>query len=82
MIEDGIVARPSDLDVIWVTGFGWPKHLGGPMFYADITGLEKILSSIESFEQRFGKDWQPSSLLQKLVKENKNFRTLNETVIP
>ena len=44
LLDEGIAARASDIDVIWVYGYGFPAHRGGPMFYADLTGLAKIAS--------------------------------------
>jgi len=77
ILEEGIAVRPSDLDVIWVNGYGWPVYLGGPMFYADLIGLDTVLSTIQDFEKRFGDAWKPSALLEKLVSEGKCFQDLN-----
>ncbi len=77
ILDEGIAVRPSDLDVIWVNGYGWPVYLGGPMFYADMIGIDKILATIREFETRFGEAWKPAPLLEKLVSEGKNFRDLN-----
>jgi 3-hydroxyacyl-CoA dehydrogenase len=77
IIEEKIAVRPSDLDVIWVNGYGWPRYLGGPMFYADTVGLEMILDTIKTFQRRFGEDWKPAPLLERLVAEGKTFGDLN-----
>ncbi|MBT6611381.1 MAG: 3-hydroxyacyl-CoA dehydrogenase, partial [Deltaproteobacteria bacterium] len=45
ILEEGIAVRPSDLDIIWINGYGWPVYLGGPMFYADLIGLDKVLAT-------------------------------------
>jgi 3-hydroxyacyl-CoA dehydrogenase len=77
ILEEGIAVRPSDLDVIWVNGYGWPVYLGGPMFYADLIGVDKILAAIQEFERKFGDSWKPAPLLEKLVSGGKGFRDLN-----
>lgn len=77
ILDEKIAVRPGDIDVIWVNGYGWPVYLGGPMFYADLIGLEKILNTLKDFQNRFGEVWKPSSLLEKLVKEGKGFKDLN-----
>ncbi|MCP4754329.1 MAG: 3-hydroxyacyl-CoA dehydrogenase [Proteobacteria bacterium] len=77
ILEEGIAVRPSDLDVIWVNGYGWPLYLGGPMFYADLVGLDKILETLEKFEKEQGEIWKPAALLKKLVDEGKGFKDLN-----
>ena len=77
ILEEKIAVRPSDLDVIWVNGFGWPVYLGGPMFYADMIGLDKILETLKAFQGKYGEFWKPAPLLEKLVQENKTFNDLN-----
>ena len=77
ILEEGIAVRPSDLDVIWVNGYGWPVYLGGPMFYADLIGTEKILATLQKFEKDQGEIWKPAALIEKLVAESKSFRDLN-----
>jgi 3-hydroxyacyl-CoA dehydrogenase len=67
ILEEGIAMRASDIDVIWVNGYGWPAHYGGPMYWADGIGLKSILSSIEAYEQRLGEQWRPASLLRRLA---------------
>lgn len=77
IIEEGIAVRPSDLDIIFINGYGWPVYRGGPMFYADLIGLEKILETLRAYESSFGDVWKPASLIEKLVSEKKGFRDLN-----
>ena len=74
ILSEGIAFRPSDLDIIWVNGFGWPLYRGGPMFYADITGLDKILSILKKFHQQYGDQWKPAPLIEKLVGMGKGFK--------
>ena len=77
ILEEGIAVRPSDLDVIWVNGYGWPVYLGGPMCYGDLIGTEKILKTLQKFEKEYGDVWKPAALLEKLVREGKGFKDLN-----
>jgi 3-hydroxyacyl-CoA dehydrogenase len=76
IIDDGIVSRPSDLDVIWVNGYGWPRFLGGPMFYADSVGMDKVLSVLKEYHTRLGDDWEPAPLIEKLSAAGKGFRDI------
>ncbi len=74
ILEDGIASRSSDIDVIWMHGYGFPRHRGGPMFYADSIGLDKVYSRVCEFNKRFGPMyWEPPRLLQKLAGEGKKF---------
>ena len=78
ILEEGISARPSDIDVVWVNGYGWPVYRGGPMQYADTIGLKKIVETLKGFQEQDGDDfWQPAALLEKLVAEGKTFADLN-----
>lgn len=69
ILEEGIASKASDIDVIWVNGYGWPAHLGGPMYYAEQIGLEKVLSRLKHYQETFGDDFKPAALLEKLVSE-------------
>ncbi len=77
ILEEKIAVRPSDLDVIWINGYGWPLYRGGPMFYADLVGLDKVLAVMKKFQAEHGDDFKPAALLEKLVKEGKKFAALN-----
>lgn len=64
ILAEGIAARASDLDVVFVNGYGFPRYLGGPMFHADIIGLERIKHSVLHMRAgRFGQWWEPSPFL-------------------
>lgn len=76
ILEEKIAVRPGDIDVIWVNGYGWPVYLGGPMFWADLIGLDKILDALKRFQKDFGDDFKPSLLIEKLVSEGKGFKDL------
>jgi 3-hydroxyacyl-CoA dehydrogenase len=76
LLELGIALRPSDIDITYLTGYGFPAHQGGPMFLADRIGLPRVLADIERLHAEYGFWWQPAPLLQKLVREGKNFADL------
>jgi 3-hydroxyacyl-CoA dehydrogenase len=76
ILDEGIALRPSDLDVIWINGYGWPRYLGGPMFYADMIGLDTVLKGIKKYHRKFGDIWKPATLLEKLVKKGGSFKDL------
>jgi 3-hydroxyacyl-CoA dehydrogenase len=76
ILEEGIAQRPSDIDVVWINGYGFPSYRGGPMHYADSIGLEPILASIKRYQQRYGDTWQPAPLLERLAQEGKRFADL------
>jgi 3-hydroxyacyl-CoA dehydrogenase len=74
ILEEGIALRASDIDVVWVGGFGFPTHRGGPMYYADHIGLPRIVAALERFGAEDKRDfWKPAPLLLKLAKEGKTF---------
>ena len=74
MLEDGIASRAADIDVIYLTGYGFPGYRGGPMFCADQIGLAKILSRVEAFHRELGQRWAPAPLLARLAKAGSTFR--------
>ena len=76
LLEQGIALRPSDIDITYLTGYGFPAHQGGPMFMADRIGLTRVLADIERLHAEYGFWWQPAPLLQKLVSEGKSFADL------
>ena len=73
----GIALRPLDVDVTFLHGYGFPRHHGGPMAYADSVGLPKILDDIHTFAREDPLFWRPSPLLEKLVVEGRGFASLN-----
>jgi 3-hydroxyacyl-CoA dehydrogenase len=76
-VADGSVERASDIDVIYVNGYGFPSWRGGPMFYADRSGLAAILERIRQFEREYGARWAPAPLLAELAEQGRTFRELD-----
>lgn len=72
ILEEGMAIRASDIDIVWINGYGWPIYEGGPMFYGNLVGFDKILSWLQKMEGEHGSDFAPSSYLEKVVKENIN----------
>ena len=72
ILEEGMAIRASDIDIIWINGYGWPVYEGGPMFYGQLIGYEKILEWHKEMEKKFGSDFTPSPYLEKVVKEKIN----------
>ena len=74
ILEEGIALRASDIDMVYLTGYGFPPYRGGPMFYADTVGLDKVLAAIQKFQKGYkGDQWKPAPLLVRLAKEGKRF---------
>jgi 3-hydroxyacyl-CoA dehydrogenase len=74
ILEEGVAARPHDIDVIWLTGFGFPVYLGGPMFYADQIGLKTVYDALLKYEALVGSEFfKPAPLLERLALEGKGF---------
>lgn len=76
ILEEGKAIRASDIDIVWINGYGWPVYRGGPMFYGDTVGLDKVLAKMKEFQAQMGDDFRPSALLEKLVAEGKKFQSL------
>jgi len=78
ILDEGIAARPSDIDVVWINGYGFPRYRGGPMHWADRVGLADILERIRHFHDTTGDpDWAPAPLLERLVAEGRQLGDLN-----
>jgi 3-hydroxyacyl-CoA dehydrogenase len=74
ILEEDVAARPYDIDVVWMTGFGFPTYLGGPMFYADEIGLKTVYEALLKYSEQVGAEFfEPSPLLKKLALEGKGF---------
>ena len=78
LLEEGHALRAGDIDTVYVNGYGFPTHVGGPMWFADNQGLDNVLADMERFFQETGDEvWKPSDLLKRLVSEGKNFASLD-----
>ena len=72
ILEEGMAIRASDIDIVWINGYGWPMYEGGPMFYGQLIGYDKILKWHQEMEEKFGSDFSPSPYLEKVVNEKIN----------
>src|SRR5690606_26683028 len=77
VLREGIALRPLDIDVVFLSGYGFPRYRGGPMHYADQVGLARILADIREFAPQDPHFWQPSALLIELVDSGRDFASLN-----
>jgi 3-hydroxyacyl-CoA dehydrogenase len=73
ILEEKLAIRASDIDVIWVYGYGWPVYRGGPMAWADSIGLKVVRDRMLEFERQHGDTWKPAALLDRLANEGKGF---------
>jgi 3-hydroxyacyl-CoA dehydrogenase len=73
ILEEGIALRASDIDIVWLNGYGFPGYRGGPMFYGELVGLDRVYATIARFHEQHGKLWQPSPLLKKVAEGAKSF---------
>ena len=77
ILEEGVAARPGDIDIVWINGYGFPIAKGGPMHYADAVGLAKIRDDLTAFAKMTkDKTLEPAALLVKLAAEGKGFASL------
>jgi len=74
ILEEGKAIRASDIDIVWINGYGWPVYRGGPMFWGELVGLDKVLAGMKAFQEKHGDDFKPSALLERLVAEGKGFK--------
>ena len=77
ILDEGYATRPGDIDVIYVHGFGFPRHRGGPMFYADTVGLKAVLDRVHRYRNQLGDHWRPAPLLERLAAAGQTFYTWN-----
>jgi 3-hydroxyacyl-CoA dehydrogenase len=77
ILEEGVALRAVDIDIIYLNGYGFPAYRGGPMWYADTVGLDKVYRRISEFHQQHGELWEPAPLLKRLAEEGKTFAELN-----
>ena len=73
ILQEGFALRASDIDIIYLNGYGFPAYRGGPMWYADTVGLKQVLARISEFHRQHGEIWQPAPLLVRLADQGKTF---------
>jgi 3-hydroxyacyl-CoA dehydrogenase len=73
ILEEGFALRASDIDIIYLNGYGSPAYRGGPMWYADTVGIRKVYERVSEFHRQQGEIWQPAPLLKRLAEEGKTF---------
>jgi 3-hydroxyacyl-CoA dehydrogenase len=73
ILEEGYALRASDIDIIYLNGYGFPAHRGGPMWYADTVGLKKVYERVSEFHRQHGEIWKPAPLLKRLAEQGKTF---------
>ena len=73
ILEEGIALRASDIDIVYLYGYGFPRYRGGPMFYADSVGLDKVYASVKRFHEQHGHFWTPAPLLERLARDGGKF---------
>jgi 3-hydroxyacyl-CoA dehydrogenase len=79
LLDEGIALRASDIDVVYLNGYAFPAWRGGPMFYGDTIGLDRVLARLEEFEARHGAElWSPAPLLKRLAGSGKTFSGLDQ----
>ena len=77
ILEEKIAARPSDIDIVWINGYGFPVGKGGPMFWADLEGLSKIVAQLDHWHAKTGKAvFDPAPLLRSLAETGGSFSVL------
>jgi 3-hydroxyacyl-CoA dehydrogenase len=78
ILQEGFALRAVDIDIIYINGYGFPAHRGGPMWYADTVGLKNVLARINEFHRQHGELWEPAPLLKRLAEEGKGFADFDQ----
>ncbi|MCZ6499164.1 MAG: 3-hydroxyacyl-CoA dehydrogenase NAD-binding domain-containing protein [Gammaproteobacteria bacterium] len=73
ILQEGIAARASDVDVMWLYGFGFPRYLGGLMYWADQIGVRDVYDQVRQWEAEYGERWKPAELLRELAESGRSF---------
>jgi 3-hydroxyacyl-CoA dehydrogenase len=76
ILEEKKAIRASDIDIVWINGYGWPVYRGGPMCYGDLIGLDRVLKKMKEWQAQMGDAFKPAALLEKLVADGKKFSDL------
>jgi 3-hydroxyacyl-CoA dehydrogenase len=75
ILEEGKAFCASDIDVVWLNGYGWPRYRGGPMYWGSRVGLPKIFETLRRYEENGKPELKPAMLLERLAAEGKGFET-------
>jgi 3-hydroxyacyl-CoA dehydrogenase len=78
ILEEGIALRAGDIDVVYLYGYGFPAHRGGPMWYADTVGLGRVCERVSRFAEEHGEQWTPAPLLKSLAAAGRTFASFDE----
>jgi 3-hydroxyacyl-CoA dehydrogenase len=73
ILQEGIAIRSSDIDIVWINGYGFPIYRGGPMHYGETVGLKNLYDQICRYREAYGKVWEPAELLKRLAEQGKKF---------
>jgi 3-hydroxyacyl-CoA dehydrogenase len=73
ILDEGIALRAGDIDIAYIYGYGFPRYRGGPMFYADSVGLDKVHEAVQRFHAAHGEFWTPAPLLERLARSGGKF---------
>ena len=79
ILDEGIALRAVDIDIIYLNGYGFPAYRGGPMWYADTLGLNKVCERISQFHRQHGQLWEPAPLLNRLAQEGSTFAEFHQS---
>ena len=79
ILEEGYALRASDIDTVYLAGYGFPAYRGGPMWFADTVGLDKVYRRIQEFHRELGEQWKPAPLLERLAQAGETFAALDES---
>ena len=78
ILREGMAARPSDIDIVYLNGYGFPAFKGGPMYHADEVGIGRVLAALEKYREQTGDDcWAPDPLLVELAEKGAKLSSLN-----
>ena len=78
ILDEGIARSASDIDVVWLAGYGWPRYRGGPMFWADLQGLPAVRDKLLALQAQHGEAFKPCPLIDRLVADGKSFKDVVE----
>jgi 3-hydroxyacyl-CoA dehydrogenase len=73
VLDEGLALRASDIDIIYIYGYGFPAFRGGPMWFGDREGLDRVYERVRQFEKEHGESWKPAPLLKQLAESKRTF---------